>query len=343
MPLLEISDQTNWEIFQLSQPWTQFTQSWVWGEFRKTQGVKVQRLALTDEQGKWLCAVQGEYRSKALGMGYWFAPRGPLFAPEIEKRNYGQVLSELLSLMHEKGRLPRCLFWRMEPLIKQESEVRYLPPRFLRTYSMSPASTRILDLYKTEEELLAGMHEKTRYNIRVAGKHEVTTRITSHPSDIDRFLKLMQETEARAGFVQHAPDYLYKTLQTLAAANMARLRIAELNGAMLAADVEVVYGKTVTYLYGASSHLMRQAMAPYALHWEAIKAAKQEGNHWYDMWGVNPEFKANPLYKKSWEGISRFKAGWGGGQVDLVGTWDLPLNMALYNLIFFRRLMSGVG
>ncbi len=61
------------------------------------------------------------------------------------------------------------------------------------------------------------------------------------------------------------------------------------------------------------------------------------------MWGVNPEFKANPLYKKSWEGISRFKAGWGGGQVDLVGTWDLPLNMALYNLIFFRRLMSGVG
>lgn len=341
MHLLEVNDPANWEIFQLKQPWTQFTQSWAWGEFRKSLGYQVRRLAMTDQNGEWLCAVQGEYRPKALGLGYWFAPRGPVISSKIERENYRAIISHLTSLLAEKARLPRSLFWRFEPLIRAESQTRDLPPRFIRSLSVNPSSTNLLNLKRTEEELLARMHEKTRYNIKIATRHGVTTRLTAHPADIDQFLRLMSETEQRAGFVQHSTDYLYKTLQTLAAAKMARLRVAELNGAMLAGNLEIVYGQTVTYLYGASSQMMRQAMAPYALHWEAIKAAKQEGNGLYDFWGVNPTNVSSPLYKKSWEGITRFKNGWGGDHVDLIGTWDLPLNVTLYNLIFMRKLLSG--
>ncbi|MDD2786126.1 MAG: peptidoglycan bridge formation glycyltransferase FemA/FemB family protein [Patescibacteria group bacterium] len=343
MHLLEANDPTTWEIFQLRQPWTQFTQSWAWGEFRKHLGYSIRRFALVDENDDWLCAMQGEYRRKALGLGFWYAARGPVISHKVDKDKYRAVISHLVSLMAEKSKLPRSLFWRIEPPIKVESRQRHLPPRFLRSLAVSPASTRLLDLTKTEDELLRDMHEKTRYNIKVAARHEVKTRVTAHPADIDHFLQLMAETEKRAGFVQHSSDYVYKTLQTLAAAKMARLRVAELNGAMLAANVEISYGQTVTYLYGASSHLMRQAMAPYALQWDAIKAAKQEGAKKYDFWGVNPQNVSSALYKKSWEGISRFKAGWGGEQVDLIGTWDLPLNMALYNLIFLRRILSGKG
>lgn len=341
MHLLEVNDPADWEIFQLRQPWTQFTQSWAWGEFRKALGYPVRRWALVGENGEWLCAVQGEYRKKFLGLGYWFAPHGPVISRTVSQENYRAVISHLVSLMAEKAHLPRCLFWRFEPVIRMESQVRPLPPRFIRTLSVEPSSTRLLDLTLSEEELLSRMHEKTRYNIKIANRYGVKTRLTSHPADIDQFLQLMHETEKRAGFVQHSSSYIYKTLQTLAAAKMARLRVAELNGAMLAADLEIVYGQTVTYLYGASSHLMRQAMAPYALHWEAIKAAKQEGNKFYDFWGVNPVNLSSPLYKKSWEGITRFKNGWGGQQVDLIGTWDLPMNMTIYSLIFMRRFLSG--
>lgn len=343
MRLIEINNQSDWDVFQLDRYWTQFTQSWHWGEFRKSLGFQVRRFALADEDGRWLCAVQGEFRPKALGMGYWFAPRGPVFDVSVEKGSHRAVMSHLVRLMHEEAKLPRCFFWRFEPVITAEPQVRPLAPRFLRGISVNPSSTNILDLSPSEDELLRGMHEKTRYNIKVAAKHDVKVRLTSHPADIDSFLKLMAETEKRAGFVQHQPQYLYKTFQSLAAAKMARLRVAELNGAMLAADLEITYGRTVTYLYGASSNLMRQAMAPYLLHWEAIKAARSEGAKYYDFWGVNPPNVSSPLYKKSWEGISRFKAGWGGEQVDLIGTWDLPSNVTLYNLVFLRRILSGKG
>ncbi|MFZ6014963.1 MAG: lipid II:glycine glycyltransferase FemX [Patescibacteria group bacterium] len=342
MNIREITDRMDWEAFQSSQKWMQFPQSWVWGEFQKSRGAIVQRFALTDEEGKWLVAAQGEFRKKKLGMGYWFVPRGPQFHTSVKIDEYRELLEEFIQQLYGKRRLPKALFWRMEPMIELESMQRRLPARMNRTKSLNPACTAIIDLTKSEQDLLASMHQKTRYNIKVADKHGVTTRITNHPKDVDQFINLMDETAARDGFVQHDSKYLAKTLFTLAATHMARLRVAELNGAILAANMEINYGNTVTYLYGASSSKVRQVMAPYALQWEAIKQAKAEGARFYDFWGCNPESKATPLYKKSWEGITRFKMGFGAERKCMIGTWDLPINLALYRLVFFRRLMKSV-
>lgn len=339
MNLVEVNDRLDWEQFQATQPWPQFNQSWIWGEFRKQAGCQVLRFCLKDDSGKWLLAVQMEYRRRKLGVGYWFAARGPMFATSVEPQERRGLVERLVNGLSEKGRLQRSLFWRWEPVIAIRTGERALPPRFEVVPEQSPASTLVLDLNRSEETLLADMHQKTRYNIKVAEKHGVQTRTTSHPSDLDRFLMLMDETAERDGFVQHSSSHLAKTFHILAAANMARLRVAELNGAMLAADMEVVYGNTVTYLYGVSSHMMRQAMAPYKLHWDAIRAAKAEGKARYDFWGVNPPAKGSFNYKDSWEGISRFKHGWGGEQIDLIGTWDLPMNQWLYRAVFLPRIL----
>lgn len=330
----------DWEAFQSTQAWMQFPQSWVWGEFRKSLGFEVSRSALLDDEGKWLMAAQGEYRPKKLGLGYWFAPRGPQFNPSISTNDYREYFEFFLKELFERNLLKKSLFWRMEPVIEQRSLERHLSPRFNRTSSVNPACTAIIDLRKSEEELLAMMHQKTRYNIKVAAKHGVTTRVTNHPKDVDHFLKLMDETADRDGFTQHDGPYLAKTLYTMAAAHMGRLRVAELNGAMLAANLEINYGNTYTYLYGASSSKLRNTMAPFALQWDAIRQAKAEGAKWYDFWGCNPENKATPIYKESWEGITRFKLGWGAERKNLIGTWDLPLNIMMYRIAFFRRLMK---
>ena len=340
MQFLEVKDRIDWEIFQEAQPWNQFTQSWAWGEFRRSLGFDVSRFALLDDEQKIVCAMQGEFRKKKFGLGYWFAPRGPVFHKDTEQKDYRPLVAELAQNIYQRGDLSRCLFLRMEPLIKSKSFERPLPPRFCRVTPVNPACTRLIDLYKNEEELLAEMHPKTRYNIKVAQKHGVTVRTTSHPTDLDKFLRLMDETAARDKFVQHQGSYLAKTHNALAGAGMARLRVAEVNGAMLAANLEIIYGNTVTYLYGASSHLMRQAMAPYILQWEAIRAAKAQGKHWYDLWGENPERASSVMYKKSWGGISRFKAGWGGEHIELLGTWDLPINYWLYQAVFFKRMLK---
>ena len=115
---------------------------------------------------------------------------------------------------------------------------------------------------------------------------------------------------------------------------MARLRLAEYQGNVLAANLEIVYGDTATYLHGASSSQDRQVMAPFLLQWEAMRAAKAEGKKSYDLWGANPSSKSSFYYKSAWEGITRFKEGFGGSRVDLIGTWDLPVNRFLYQLAF---------
>ncbi len=82
-------------------------------------------------------------------------------------------------------------------------------------------------------------------------------------------------------------------------------------------------------------------MAPYLLHWQAIQEAHVTGYKFYDMWGANPESQASFYYKSSWEGITRFKRGWGGRQIDFVGTWDLPLHPLIYQIVFPEQFFRG--
>jgi peptidoglycan pentaglycine glycine transferase (the first glycine) len=340
MKLVEISESRPWDTFQNAQPWAQFLQSWAWGEFRRTRGFEVRRFALIDDSGAWLAAAQMEYRPKKLVGGYWFAPRGPVFSSHLlvdEKRNVFRVFLDRL----KETKLSRSFFWRFEPVLELGNPEGLIPREMRRNDPQNPASTILLDLTPTHEQLLANMHQKTRYNVRVAEKHGVTTRIGTHPDDLKTFLDLMDETARRDGFVQHDRAYLEATYRALSAQHMARIRIAERNGTALAANFETLCGDTVTYLYGASSSASRETMAPYALHWDAIAAAKRDGFGMYDFWGANPFSKAAFSYKPSWEGITRFKRGWGGRQVDLYGTWDLPWFLPVYRLAFMRHFLRG--
>lgn len=340
MKLVEISEKTVWENFQTSQPWSQFTQSWVWGEFRIGRGSKVKRFALIDDTGEWLLAVQMEFRPRRFGSAYWYAPRGPVFSSRLEADRMREAFKQFLELLL-KEKMDRALFWRFEPAVENGHPEGLIPMRMRRNDPQNPASTILLDLAPSQDELLASMHQKTRYNIRVASKHGVTTRLATQPQDVDAFLTLMAETAKRDEFVQHDSAYLKNTYDKLRSEGMARIRLAELNGKALAANIEILYGDTVTYLYGSSSSEARNLMAPFALHWDAIMEAKRDGFKIYDFWGANPESKASFSYKESWDGITRFKRGWGGRQADLYGTWDLPFLMPIYNLIFRRHYLRG--
>ncbi len=341
MKLIEVFDATAWDAFQTAQPWAQFTQSWAWGEYRLSQGQMVRRFALMDEGGVWCVAAQLEYRPKPLVGGYWFAARGPVFAsgltPEETQRYFVLFLKELSGVDLQKS-----LFWRFEPMVELSRVLDLMPRECHRTGWLDPASTICVDLQPDEQTLLDAMHQKTRYNIRLAAKHGVTVRLAETEKDMEGFLKLFQETMQRDAFVHHV-DHIRASYQFLAERGMARIRLAEHQGTMLAANVEVMYGDTVTYLHGASSSEHRQLMAPFALQWDAICTAKREGYCLYDFWGANPESKNSFFYKASLEGVTRFKRGWGGRQVDLYGTWDMPRISWLYKLVFLknRRFLSS--
>lgn len=334
--LEEIQDATQWEELICLQPWTPFTQSWAWGEFQRTQGCAVRRFLLR-EAGVPILACQLTQHRRSLGVSYWGGVRGPVFfaaATSRERTCFHAFLTELTRQVFSG----RTLFFRFEPVLPAEVGKNIMPIRMIRTHAWSPAATRLLSLQKTETELLEEMHAKTRYNIRVAQKHGVTVRVGTSEEEIEIFLQLTKETGERDAFTPRSNAYLRATCEALRDHGMVRLRIAEKDGVALATNMEIVYGDTVTYLHGASSSRERQVMAPYAAHWHAIQTAKAEGRRYYDLWGCNPALTSNYYYKPSWEGISRFKQGWGGELKELIGTWDLPVNRLFYLVAFPRSI-----
>ncbi len=274
--LIQVTDQRSWDGFIASQSGSQFTQSWDWGEFRASTGHPVERLALVDDRGKWMAAASIAFHRKPIFDGFWYAQRGPVIRHDLSAQAK-EILAAFVSELEARGLLRRALFWRLEPAIEWKREEEPLGSPFIRARSYQPSATVLLDLTKTEEELLSRMHEKTRYNVRLAERKGVRVREGSSSDEIEIFLRLNAETAARDAFASQPSPYIRRTVEFFAPKKMASIRIAEIDGVPLAANVEMAFGDTTTYLYGASSNANRNAMAPFALHWEAIRAAKAAG------------------------------------------------------------------
>jgi lipid II:glycine glycyltransferase (peptidoglycan interpeptide bridge formation enzyme) len=106
------------------------------------------------------------------------------------------------------------------------------------------------------------------------------------------------------------------------------LYIARHEGDDLAAIMALFRGKQATYLYGASSNIKRNLMAPYALQWRAMQDAKIFGCEVYDLFGIPPdESPGHPM-----AGLYRFKTGFGGRIARRPGCWDYPYRPVLHAL-----------
>lgn len=216
--------------------------------------------------------------------------------------------------------------------------------------------TLLIDLAQSEEELLAAMHEKTRYNIRLALRRGVEIRDSRLEirDDFEKFWKLLEETAKRDKFRTHERGYYEKILEILGDSRLEirdseqisniqspisnrmhmRLHIAYSDSTPLAAAMVGYFGDTATYLHGASSYAHRALMGPYALHWQIMQEVKKEGYKFYDFWGIHspsPSMgEGGGEGVRDWSGMTRFKMGFGGKVVNYPGTFDLPLSQFWY-------------
>lgn len=171
---------------------------------------------------------------------------------------------------------------------------------------------------KTNDELLASFHQKTRYNIRLAARKGVEVKICGKEM-IPAFSELMLVTGVRDGFVTRQPEYFANMLDNLG--EHCRLYMAFHEGQPIAGTLAIWYGDKVWYLYGASSNEHRNLMPNYLLQWEMIQWATEKGCRMYDFRGVPglvPE--DHPLY-----GLVKFKRGFNGDYTEFVGEMDMIL------------------
>jgi lipid II:glycine glycyltransferase (peptidoglycan interpeptide bridge formation enzyme) len=301
-------------------------QSKAWGDFREKTGVQVERLIGFDE------------KSLVTQMQITFhpIPHLPYTVGYYPKGKWPDEVA--LAALKELGKRNRAILIKLEPDVS-------MPPyttadleglqAFLLEHgcevgrALFTPYTFILDLTKSEEELLAQMKPKTRYNLRVAQKHGVQIVEDSTDKGFGDYLTLLKETTKRQGFYAHSESYQRKMWSKLQPTGMAHLLKAVCQGEVLVTWIVFNYKGRLFYPYGASSRTHRELMASNLMMWEVIRLGKQWGCNSFDMWGALPP---NPDPKDPWFGFHNFKEGYGGAHARFVGTFDLVVDPNLYRI-----------
>lgn len=273
-----------------------------WGEFRASMGIDVVRT-----NGWQLTFHKIPYTPWTVG----YFPKGP--------KQTQKMLNELLNL----GRKKRAIFIQIEPNTTEHIALRPSHHPLFTKY------TFILDLTKSEDELLAAMHPKTRYNIKVAQKHDVIITEDNSPEAFKEYLRLTEETTSRQGFYAHNTPYHKTMWKIMHDAGIAHLFTASYHDEVLSAWIVFVWGDTVYYPYGSSSRNHREVMAPTLLLWEIAKWSRRRGMKKFDLWGA---MGPNPDVNDPWYGFHRFKQGFNPRLVEFAGSYDLVINKPLYFL-----------
>ncbi len=269
-----------------------------------------------------------------------YTPKGPLL-DWTDQALRGRVLAEMVREAKKKG----AIFLKIDPEVRIGTGVPGEPddrPDPLGSQVVSELkamgwvsapeqvqyrNTVIVDLSKDEEDLLAAMKQKTRYNVRLAARRGVDVRPGS-AADFEMLYRMYAETSARDGFVIRQKRYYTTLWKIFFDAGLLDPLIAEVDGEAVGAVVIFRFGETAIYMYGMSTSGHREKMPNYLLQWEAIRRAKAAGCVKYDLWGAPDHFSPED---GMW-GVYRFKEGFSGTVVRHIGAWDYPIRPFFYRM-----------
>lgn len=198
---------------------------------------------------------------------------------------------------------------------------------------VQPKWRQIIDISKTEEEILAQMKQKGRYNIKVAQRHEVRIEnlesriknetdleenLNSKSLILNSFYKLYSETVKREGITGRSLKYFEQMIDNFSETDYLEIYLATYHNKPVAGALITFYDGLASYIYGGSSRDHKEIMAPYLMHWQIMKDAKARGCTKYDLLG-----RSKPGNDRGkWAGVTRFKEQLGGEAVEILGSYD---------------------
>jgi peptidoglycan pentaglycine glycine transferase (the first glycine) len=333
---MAVVSAVTWQEFLADKENPHILQTAEWGELKRAFGWDVERIVSGDS------GVQILFRKLPLGftVGYLAKPVNSEKLSVISEQlsvSSEQFLAEIDSVCRKK----RAVFLKIEPDCWDTEYWSLNTDHWLLVtspHNIQPPRTVIISLEGSDDEILARMKQKCRYNVRLAEKKDVTVRAWD---DLDGFHRLMQVTGGRDGFGVHSLAYYQKAYELFHPTGMAELLVAEFESKPLAALMVFALGKRAYYLYGASNDEERNRMPTYLLQWEAMKWAKACGCTEYDLWGV-PDVDEATLEAQFetrqdglW-GVYRFKRGFGGQVKRAAQALDKVYMPLLYWLYLWR-------
>ncbi|HEY0964897.1 MAG TPA: peptidoglycan bridge formation glycyltransferase FemA/FemB family protein [Candidatus Saccharimonadales bacterium] len=294
----EITDQEIWNRL-IEENGGHPLQLWGWGEVKLRHGWQARRFALDDNLR---VGAQVLLRRLPKGIGaFAYIPRGPV-------GEWSQAMLDELSLILKKQF--KAIVLSVEP---DQEEMTTLQGWKKAKNTVLLAQTLKLDLEKSEEELLANISSKRRYDIRSSTKKIAAFRQLTSSEDLEKCLALYKHTAKRAGFALHGDDY-YHDIHVQLGEHSVILGAWDEQGNLLAFTWFAVSPKVAFELYSGISDKGQKLRINYGLKWWCIQEMKRRGVKQYDFNGLLND------------GISTFKRSFASHETTLVGTYDKPLS-----------------
>ncbi|MBO7132430.1 peptidoglycan bridge formation glycyltransferase FemA/FemB family protein [Candidatus Saccharibacteria bacterium] len=307
----------NYEKIVEKYPEANFLQLSGYKKMNELLGRKVLSLEF-EEDGYALAVVRDAKRGRYLEI-----PCGPL----IDWKNK-KLVANVFKKIAEVAEEEKCVFVRIRPqLVANEENLAILESLGLKKSPMHLAAehTVIIDLKKSEEELLAGMRRQTRYEVRRAEKLGITVEKGNSEEIFKEFHQIQVKTAKRQNFVP--PDLKTLLAEREAFGKNAEIYVAKTSeGEKIAYGLIVKEGKEGDYYEAASTDLNRKLPGAYALLWQAMRDLKKDGYERFNLWGIAPANQPNHRYA----GVTTFKTGFGGGVVEFVPAHDLIISKVKY-------------
>ncbi len=313
---MENINEKEYQEFLESHEKGHYAQSLEWAKVKSDW--KNEIIIIRDEKGKIKASLSLLIRKLPyINYSIMYAPRGPVCNPDDEKS-----FKELIKKADELAKKYKSFMLKMDPdILVSNNEFKNMAKKYgfkieekikdVNTL-LQPRFVFRLDLKgKTEDEVFASFHSKTRYNIRLATKKGVTIR-EGKREDLQQFQDILETTGTRDGFYIRNKEYFEKLYDSFDSKHL-KLVFADYQGKPIACVLNIFYGNKEWYLYGGSLNEHRNVMSTYLLQWEMIKQAIERNMDCYDFRGVCATDATH--YN---EGLYRFKKGFNADFVEFI-------------------------
>lgn len=314
----EITDKRIWQEFleKNFQENFPFFQSWNWGDVQSSLGFSIMRLGIF-ENDELLGGVQITDVHAKRGH-YLHLRHGPVLI-DFEKC-FDSVIAHVKNIAKERN----ASFLRISPQIQKETiAFDFFKKRGLRNapiHNMDAEICLVVDIAKSEEDLLKNMRKSHRYLIKKAKTLNIEIIKSNNIEDVKKFTDLYKSFSSRKKFVAHKG--IQEEIEILGKDDEALLFFAKYEGKIISGVLIDYVGPMAIYHHAASDAEYRNIPANYLLLWEAMLEAKKKGKKYFNLFGIAPENSKN----HPWSGFTLFKSGFGGERVEFLHAMDLPLS-----------------
>ena len=322
--IMEATSRDVWDEFVKSHPEANFLQSWDFYEFHLSRGKQVMRRLAYDGKeivGAYAGVVETAKRGK-----YMAIAGGPILDWKNRK-----LVKAVFEDICQQGKGAGCVFVRVRPQLElSDSSLKLMTDLGLKRAPMylSVEFAGVLDLNKSEEEILAGASQGFRRKLRKATKNNIEITAETGDDAIREFCRLEKLHAERQKYVAFSSSFLTKQFEAFRKNDEVIIYTAKKDGETLAQNFMVFYGPEASYHYGVSSELGTRYSAAPLLHIEAMKEARRRGCIRYNLWGiVEPNETSHRFY-----GVSEFKRSFGCEELRYTPAHDMVLKPTKYKL-----------